>query len=195
MNEMPRTVTAAEELEAPVTIGTEAYLSRDYALAERDRLWRKVWLQAGRLEDIPDAGDFTTFDIHDDSIIIVRENADTIRAFHNVCVHRGRKLIDTPAGARNARGNKRNFVCGFHGWTYGLDGKCSFIPHQEDWQGSLTEERTSLGAVKVDTWGGWLWINMDEHSVSLSEWLGVIRNAWSVRASQYASALAQMDRV
>ena len=74
-------------------------------------------------------------------------------------------------GQRNARGNKRNFICGFHGWTYNLAGKCTYVPHQDDWQGALTEQRTSLGPVKCETWGGWLWINMDADSVSLSEWL------------------------
>jgi phenylpropionate dioxygenase-like ring-hydroxylating dioxygenase large terminal subunit len=174
MTDIPNSITAAAQLERPVTIPTEAYLSRDYALAERDRLWRKSWLQAGRVEDIPGDGDFITFDIHDDSILIVRDDAETIRAFHNVCVHRGRRLVDTPAGKRNARGNARNFICGFHGWTYGRDGACKHIPHQEDWQGSLTPERTSLGAVKCETWGGWLWINMDAHSVALREWLGIV---------------------
>ncbi|WP_439485451.1 aromatic ring-hydroxylating oxygenase subunit alpha [Blastomonas fulva] len=174
MNDATRTVASVEQLEAPVIIGTEAYLSPDYARAERDRLWRKAWLQAGRIEDIAETGDFVTFDIHDDSIIIVREDAQTIRAFHNVCVHRGRKLVDTPPGQRNARGNRRSFICGFHGWSYGLDGNCRYIPHKEDWQGSLTDDRTRLSGVKCETWGGWLWINMDPESVSLDAWLGVV---------------------
>ena len=174
MNDAGKIVASADQLEMPVTIGTDAYLSADYAKAERDRLWRKSWLQAGRLEDIQGEGDFITFDIHDDSIIIVRETANSIRAFHNVCVHRGRRLVDTPAGQRNARGSAKNFTCGFHGWTYGLNGQCKHIPHHEDWQGSLTSERTTLGGVKCESWGGWVWINMDADSVSLSEWLGVV---------------------
>ncbi|MGQ3177375.1 MAG: aromatic ring-hydroxylating oxygenase subunit alpha, partial [Blastomonas fulva] len=93
---------------------------------------------------------------------------------HNVCVHRGRKLVDTPPGQRNARGNRRSFICGFHGWSYGLDGNCTYIPHKEDWQGSLTDDRTRLSGVKCETWGGWLWINMDPESVSLDAWLGVV---------------------
>lgn len=174
MTGVRKTVSDAADLEAPVTIPTDAYISPDYARAERDRLWRKSWLQAGRIEDIPGEGDFITFDIHDDSIIILRENADTVRAFHNVCVHRGRKLVDTPPGQRNARGNRKNFICGFHGWTYNLGGKCTYIPHQDDWQGALTEDRTSLKGVKCETWGGWVWINMDPASSSLAEWLGVV---------------------
>ncbi len=174
MAEMSTIVESADDLTQSVTIGPEAYISKDYLAAERDRLWRKVWIQAGRLEDIPEAGDFITFDILDDSILIVRDSADSVRAFHNVCVHRGRRLVDTPKGKRNARGNKANFVCGFHGWTYDRKGKCTYIPEQQDWNGSLTEDSTRLGPVKCETWGGWLWINMDPASCSLAEWLGVV---------------------
>ena len=156
-------------LDRPLTVPVEAYVSADYARAERDRLWRKVWLQAGRLEDIPEVGDFITYDMLDDSVIIVRTGPDSLRAHANVCVHRGRRLVDTPPGARNARGNAKAFVCGFHGWTYDREGQCSFVQHKDDWQGSLGDIR--LGAVQVDTWGGWIWINLDPDCVPLHEWL------------------------
>lgn len=171
MNKLSQIAEGAEMLTRPVTVPAEAYVSRAYAEAERDRLWRKVWLQAGRVEDIPGTGDFITYDILDDSVIITRTGPDTIRAYHNVCPHRGRKLIDTPPGARNARGTKVNFVCGFHGWTFDLEGKNSFVEHKDDWQGCLDEHRTSLGRVQVDTWGGWLWINLDPEAGPLAEWL------------------------
>jgi phenylpropionate dioxygenase-like ring-hydroxylating dioxygenase large terminal subunit len=175
MTEMGKIVEAPDELTAPVTIGPEAYTSPEYARAEQDKLWRKVWLQAGRIEDIPNEGDFITYDVLSDSVIIMRtgpgEGEGALRAFHNVCPHRGRKLIDTPKGQRNARGNKTNFVCGFHGWTFDRQGKCTYIEHQEDWQGKLTEDRTRLGTVQVGTWGGWLWINMDPDAMPLAEYL------------------------
>src|SRR5271167_4086953 len=101
-----------EELPEPQTHGVEAYISEDYARAERDKLWRKVWLQAGRLEDIPEVGNYITYDILDDSVLIVRTTPDTIKAYHNVCSHRGRRLVDTPQGSRNARGKRMDFVCG-----------------------------------------------------------------------------------
>ncbi|NML05767.1 aromatic ring-hydroxylating dioxygenase subunit alpha [Sphingomonas sp. G-3-2-10] len=171
MNELSQIAEGAEMLTRPVTVPAEAYISRAYAEAERDRLWRKVWLQAGRIEDIPQTGDYITYDILDDSVIVTRTGPDAIRAYHNVCPHRGRKLIDTPAGARNARGKRMNFVCGFHGWTFDLEGRNTFLEHKDDWQGCLDEHRTSLGTVQVDTWGGWLWINLDPEAGPLSEWL------------------------
>ena len=160
-----------EDLTASVIVPADAYVSRDYAVAEQDRLWRKVWLQAGRIEDIPEIGNFITYDIGTDGVILVRTGANEIRAFHNVCPHRGRRLIDVPPGQHNARGKKANFVCGYHAWTFNLDGRCKYIQHKDDWQGALNEERTSLGAVRVDTWGGWLWINLDPEATDLATWL------------------------
>ncbi len=157
------------------THGAEAYISEDYARAERDKLWRKCWLQAGRLEDIPEVGNYITYDILDDSVLIVRTAADRIKAFANVCTHRGRRLVDTPAGQRNARGKSANFVCGFHAWTFDVTGEnagvCSFIQAQHEWGGALNDERTRLGEFKVDTWGGFIWINLDPDAGPLREYL------------------------
>lgn len=160
-----------EELAEPLTVPVEAYISEDYARAERDKLWRKVWLQAGRVEEIPEVGNFLSYEILDDSIIVIRTGADTIKAFHNVCTHRGRKLVDVPQGAKNACGRKRNFVCPFHGWTFNLDGECTRVRDQQDWQGALTPDNTRLSEVKVDTWGGWVWINMAPGCEPLRDYL------------------------
>jgi len=160
-----------EVLSAPVTIPVEAYISQDYARAERDKLWRKVWLQAGRLEEIPKVGNFLTFEIFDDSVVIVRTAPDQIRAYHNVCSHRGRRLVDVPKGARNAQGWRSQFVCGFHGWRFSLNGDNTHVPHKEDWQGELEETCSSLSKVNLDTWGGWLWINLDPDCEPLQQYL------------------------
>ncbi|MGC2654435.1 MAG: aromatic ring-hydroxylating dioxygenase subunit alpha [Mycobacterium sp.] len=166
------TVAAASELTEPVTIGVEAYISEDYARGERDKLWRKVWQQVGRLEDLPEVGSYLTYDILDDSIVVVRTAPDTLKAHHNVCMHRGRRLVDVPSKAKNAYGRARkSFVCGFHGWTYDLDGACTHIPEQQDWQGALTADNTRLAGVNVDTWGGWIWVNMDPDCQPLRDYL------------------------
>jgi nitrite reductase/ring-hydroxylating ferredoxin subunit len=163
--------TGGDESPAPVIIPVEAYISEEYLRAERDKMWRKVWLQAGRLEDIPEVGSYITYDILDDSVLIVRTAPDTVKAYHNVCTHRGRRLVDTPAGGRNAHGKRLSFVCGFHAWNFNLEGKCTYAMQKEDWQGALTDERTRLGKVSVDTWGGWVWINLDPNCGSLRDYL------------------------
>ena len=172
MTDLEAKADVGEELSEPMTIGVEAYISEDYARAERDKLWRKVWQQVGRVEEIPEVGGYLTYDILDDSIIVVRTGPNEFTAHHNVCMHRGRRLVDTPDGAKNACGKARkSFVCGFHGWTYGLDGACTHIREQDDWKGALTPQNTHLAPVQVDTWGGWLFINMDPDWEPLADYL------------------------
>ncbi|MGR4866508.1 aromatic ring-hydroxylating oxygenase subunit alpha [Caulobacter sp. LARHSG274] len=174
MTRMGKIAETPEDLVGPVTVPAEAYVSRDYARAEQDRLWRKTWLQAGRIEEIPEVGSFITYDIGVDSVIITRTGPDEIRAYHNVCPHRGRRLIDTPPGQHHASGKRMSFVCGFHAWTFNLEGRCTYIEHKDDWQGALTDSRTSLGKVQVDTWGGWIWINLDPDAAPLGAYLDPI---------------------
>lgn len=162
---------SVEDLAEPLTYSVEAFTSREYADAEADLLWARVWQHAGRVEEVPNVGDFITYDIGDDSIIIVRSGPDTLRAYHNVCPHRGRRLIDTPCDANRTCGSRKQFVCGFHGWTFDLDGKNTYVLDQADWKGELNAERTALSDVKVDTWGGWIFINMDPDCVPLREYL------------------------
>ena len=164
-------IETTEQLTEAATFPPEAYISPEYARAERDKLWRKVWLQAGRIEDIPEPGDYTSFDIHDDSILIVRASADTVLAYHNACPHRGRRLVDTPAGSRNASGRRPNFTCPYHGWRFDLHGENTHIPHRDDWQGALDGGCSNLNEVKIDTWGGWLWVNLDPQCEPLLEFL------------------------
>lgn len=160
-------------LEQPLIIPVEAYVSEDYARAERDCLWRKVWLQAGRVEDLPEIGSFITFDVKEDSVIVARTASNELKAFHNVCPHRGRRLIDVPQGKRNASGRRKTFVCPFHGWSFSNEGENIHIPHIDDWQGKI-DSCNSLTPVRLDVWGGWVWINLNPECESLQDFLGVI---------------------
>ncbi|MEW9854398.1 aromatic ring-hydroxylating oxygenase subunit alpha [Novosphingobium sp. M1R2S20] len=172
----------AEDLSEPLTFPAEAYTSRAYAEAEGDRLWSKVWQQAGRVEEIPEPGNYITYNIGHDSILIVRADKETIKAYHNVCPHRGRRLVGNNCGGghgllpqskgeHSACGRQGAFACPYHAWTFNVDGKATHILDKEDWQGTLTEERTSLTPVQVDTWGGWIWINMDPAAGPLRDYL------------------------
>lgn len=171
MSNSGKPVETEADLQDAVIYSPEAYISEQYARDERDRLWRKVWLQVGRQEDLPAPGDYITFDILDDSLLIVRQPDGSIQAFHNVCPHRGRRLVDTPKGARNARGQRNQFICAYHGWRFDTDGSNNHIPHKEDWNGALTDDCSGLTKVKTDTWGGWVWVNLDPKSGSLTDYL------------------------
>lgn len=156
-----------------VTYPTDAFLSREYLEAEKKLLWPKVWQVVERETDLPNPGDWLTYNVADESIIVLRKQDGSLKAFHNVCPHRGRQLISTPDGVHSVRGSgRKKFVCGFHGWIYDEDGKNLRVLDPQDWQNKLTPEQTCLSEVRVDTWGGFIYINMDRDSVSLKEYLG-----------------------
>jgi phenylpropionate dioxygenase-like ring-hydroxylating dioxygenase large terminal subunit len=142
----------------------EVYFKQDFADLEAERLWPFVWQPACRLEEIPNVGDYLQYDIIDESIIVVRTAPDTIKAYHNVCPHRGRRLVD-------GTGNAKQFVCNFHGWRYNLDGENIKIIDKTDWGGCLTSEDTHLTEVLCDIWGGFAFINMDPKAESLRDFL------------------------
>lgn len=140
------------------------YVSADFARLEEERLWPRVWQMACREEDIPEVGDFQTYDIVDQSIIVVRSAPGEIRAFHNACAHRGRQLT---AGC----GHVARFQCPFHGWQFGLDGRPLRVVDREDWKGLLRDEEISLTPVRTGVWGGWVYVNMDPDCESLETFL------------------------
>jgi phenylpropionate dioxygenase-like ring-hydroxylating dioxygenase large terminal subunit len=151
--------------EQPVVIPVEAYISEDYAKAEGEKIWAKAWQIACRVEEIPKVGDYVTYDIMDESIIVVRNAPDKIVAYFNVCQHRGRRLTE-------GCGQAAQFRCRFHGWSWDLNGKNTFVLDPQDWGNCLTAENLALKTVKVDTWGGWVWVNMDPNCMPLKEYLG-----------------------
>jgi phenylpropionate dioxygenase-like ring-hydroxylating dioxygenase large terminal subunit len=174
----PQNISAQDmDAEKLVTYGNEAFLSREYMEAEKRLVWPKVWQMVERLEDFPDVGDWITYNVADESIIVVRvgegDTAEAFRAFHNVCPHRGRQLISVPDGVHSVRGkNRKNFICGFHGWTFDTEGTNTYLLDPQDWQNKLTPEMTCLSTVKLDIWAGFIYINMDPESCSLKEWMG-----------------------
>jgi phenylpropionate dioxygenase-like ring-hydroxylating dioxygenase large terminal subunit len=147
----------------------EDYLDAEFARCEAQNLWPKVWQAACRLEEIPEVGDYITYEILADSILVLRAAESDIRAFHNSCPHRGNLLAD-------GCGHTKQLVCSFHGWRFGLDGRCIHIVDQKDWGDRLRKEDVRLSAVQVGTWGGWVWINMDPDCQPLLEFLEPMRS-------------------
>jgi phenylpropionate dioxygenase-like ring-hydroxylating dioxygenase large terminal subunit len=148
----------------PVIAPVAPYISPDYARAESDKLWAQVWQIACRAEELPKVGDYVTYDIMDESIIVVRTAPAQISAYYNVCQHRGRRLT-------TGCGHTNQFYCRFHGWRWDLEGENIFVLDREDWGEALACENLRLKEVKVDIWGGWVWINMDPDCEPLLDYL------------------------
>ena len=154
----------AAQSEPPVIVPAEAYISPEYAKAEDQKLWGKVWQVACRVEEIPNVGDYVTYDIVEESIIVVRNAPDKISAYYNVCAHRGRNLTD-------GCGHTKRFACKFHGWKWDLNGENVEVVSRDDWGDSLSADNLRLKQVKVDTWGGYVFINMDPNAEPLRDYL------------------------
>ena len=95
----------------------EFFTSDEIYQADLDRVWRRGWLFAGHDCEIPSAGDYFTFNVGADPLIVIRGEDGVVRAFHNVCRHRGTLLC------RESSGSARQLVCTYHQWVYAKDGK------------------------------------------------------------------------
>src|SRR3954451_141571 len=150
----------------PVPI--EPYISQEYFNLERERIFRKVWLNVGREEEIPQPGNYLVKDLPvcGASILLVRGKDGRLRAFHNVCSHRSNKLVWDQGGSCQM------FACKFHGWTYGLNGQLTFVPDEESFF-DLRKGELGLTPVAADTWEGFIFVNLDpQPRESLKDYLG-----------------------
>ncbi len=147
-------------------ISASRYTSNRFFELECEKLWPRVWQMACREEEIPSAGDYSVYDIVGRSVVVVRGEDGVIRAFHNSCLHRGRRLATEPGHAHALR-------CGFHGWTWNLDGSIRSVPCRWDFQ-HLGDEDLTLPAVRSGTWGGFVFVNMDSAAMPLEAYLEVL---------------------
>ena len=145
-------------------VPVERYTSAEFHRLEVEKVWKKAWQMACREEDIPVVGDHITYDIAGWSILVVRSEANEIKAFYNVCPHRGRLLKESPGRSTELR-------CAFHGFAWELKGCLKQVPCQWDFP-RLVENEWNLPEVKVGFWGGFVFINMDPECESLESFLG-----------------------
>lgn len=148
------------------SLDASRYTSQEFFDKEARALWPRVWQMVCREEELPNTGDVIVYDIVGYSLLVVRAADGTLRAFHNSCLHRGRKLL-TGSGCLD------KLRCEFHGWTWNLDGSIRNVPCWEDFS-HLSDRDLELPQAQVATWGGFVFINMDRSAPSLMEFLGVL---------------------
>lgn len=146
------------------------YTSPEYAELEKEHVWKKTWQYACREEDVPEVGDRIPYDVGRMSFIIIRSGENEFRAFYNSCLHRGTRLCNGSGGGDSIR-------CPFHGWQWGIDGSIKEIPGQ--WDFNNVDEKYRLPEVKIDTWGGCIFINPDLDAAPLGDALGVMPDHFS----------------
>lgn len=168
----PSTLTLENPYRSPlVSVPVQRYTSQAFHQLEMEKLWPRVWQMACREEEIPDVGDHIVYDIGRYSIIVVR-CADGIRAHHNVCRHRGRRLCDRA-------GHAASFICPFHGFSWNLDGTLRSVTSEWDFP-HIDGETLTLTPVRCETWGGWVFVNMDMDAEPLADFLGDLPEHFAV---------------
>jgi len=140
------------------------YTTRAFADLEHARLWPRVWQIACREEQVAATGEFFEYTIGEETVVVVRAETGALHGFYNTCLHRGRRLAEG-CGSFAAGEIK----CGYHGWCYALDGRLVDVPDRDDFvdlPGDL-----SLAPVRVETWGGFVFVNLDPNAEPLLDYL------------------------
>jgi phenylpropionate dioxygenase-like ring-hydroxylating dioxygenase large terminal subunit len=156
------------------TVSYEDSISPEHYELERKAIFGRTWLNVGRVEQIPKTGSYFTKEIAvaRAAVIIVRGADGEVRAFHNVCRHRGNKLVWSDYPGEEVSGTCRQFTCKYHGWRYALDGALTFVQQESEFF-DLDKDAFGLAPVQADTWEGFIFINLNpDNTTSLRDSLG-----------------------
>ena len=144
-------------------ISYEDSISPEHYELERRAIFERTWLNVGRVEQLPRPGSYFTkdLDVARTSLIIARGLDGEVRAFHNICRHRGNKLVWQDYPDQETQGVGRQFTCKYHGWRYGTDGACTFVQQESEF---FDFDKTDYGLVPVhlDVWEGFIFVNLDK---------------------------------
>ena len=157
------------------TIPGYRYTSEKFFEQEWDGMWTKVWLLLGREAELPEPGDWQMEEVGSEEILMVRQKDGGVKAFYNVCQHRGNPLVSEAKGTV-----LRRFVCKYHSWAFLPDGTLNFAPDKEDFPEGNPCNKVTLEEVRCETFAGFIWVNMDPDCASLKAFLGPIWDDWEV---------------
>jgi glycine betaine catabolism A len=136
------------------TLPREYYASAEIYAAEIQRIFWRRWLCVGRADEITNSGDYVVRQLGDAGVVVLRDKANQVRAFHNTCRHRGTRLCEATAGNLGER-----IVCPYHAWTYALDGRLIGAPSTADIVG-FDKANYPLHAVQVAEWEGFVFMSL-----------------------------------
>ena len=175
----------------------EAFTSNAFLELEFERLFPRNWVFVGHGHDIPEPGDVKPLELAGLPLVLVRNQEGEVRVFHNVCRHRGRKLVDAPCT------NQRVLVCPYHRWAYNLDGKLQATPHFgglkiHEVEGFDTEQ-FGLQGVRCVEWHHWILVNLDGQALPFDEYVKPMQKRienWPFRDKGYGlDSLQHVGRI
>jgi len=153
-----------------------AYADPEFYSLEQEKVFATSWVAVGYLEQVAEPGQMIMAEVAGQSVIVTRDHTRQLRAYYNVCRHRGAKLVAS-------EGPHKRFQCPYHGWQYSLEGHCTAMPmfdHGRDIHHGrtsstcqrLAQQDTDLLPVRVETWGFLIFLNLDADAMPLEDWLG-----------------------
>ena len=149
------------------TLPAPYYVDRGYFEREMERLFARMWVCAGRTEQVEPPGGFFVRELLGESIIVTR-GRERVNAFHNVCRHRGTRLCTAADGAFGG-----SIQCPYHAWTYDLDGRLIGAPHMDEVP-HFRKDDYPLHRVQADVWDGHIFLNLDPSARPLSAQLATL---------------------
>lgn len=147
------------------TLPSSWYLKDKYYALEREHIFMREWVCAGREEELPATGDHKVLDLFGESILLLRNDRSELKAFYNVCRHRGARICPGPDDDDSALAlkggivGKRSIICPYHAWNYNLDGQLISAPFMNDIPG-FDMKGIHLHPVGLETWGGFIFLNL-----------------------------------
>lgn len=150
---------------AAKTLPAHCYLEPSWFRREEEAIFQRLWLFAGRADELPSPGSYVTRQLGRAALMLVKGDDGAIRAFHNVCRHRGTRLLSDAQGQLKGR-----LQCRYHAWTYCLDGRLEKAFHMDEVEG-FREADWPLGEVALAQWGGLLFVNLSARPPPFEEHL------------------------
>ena len=177
------------------TLPREAYLSQEHFGREAERIFHREWFAVGREASVREAGDYLQVDVAGESVLIVRGRSGELHAFYNVCRHRGSRLVMGDAWCDDGRTGhfKGSIRCPYHAWTYGLGGELRSAPFLTEGDG-LRREQLGLHPVAVDSWGGFLFVNLTPSALTPERSLAARLGEVIERTANYPLAELRVGR-
>ena len=166
------------------TLPSSWYLRNDVYALEREHIFMREWVCVGREEDTPAKGDHQVLTVCGESILLVRNQNQELKAFFNVCRHRGARLCpatdddDSVLALKGGVVGRRSIICPYHAWTYDLDGQLIRAPHIDEAAGVDLED-IRLHPVALASWGGFIFVNLTPDSApSFETFIGPVRERY-----------------
>lgn len=178
--------TAARDFADARTAPPAVYHNQALLDLEIEQIFKREWMCVGRTAEVPNPGDYLTYEIIDQPVFVIRQKDDSLKAYANVCIHRGSKLL-------SGKGCAGRIVCPYHSWTYALDGQLIAAPYM-DQNVSFDKKDHHLPAVRLEVWEGFIYVTLNNEAIPVAERLADLHPTIAqFHAADYVPVMAEEE--